>query len=107
MLVMFVLTLLSTSGAGLAQFSPEVPSAMTHDNLQPAGEFANGVQTLRLEIREANWHPDSDGGPALPVLAFGEEGKSPSVPGPLIRVVQGTRVHVSVKNRTLFPAFVH
>lgn len=106
-LVLFVLTLLATSGACLAQFSPDVPRAITHDNLQPAGEFANGVQTLRLEIREASWHPDSDTGPTLPILAFGEEGKSPSVPGPLIRVPQETRVHVSVKNSTLFPAFVH
>ena len=94
-LVLFVLALLSTSAACLAQFSPEVPRAMTHDNLQPAGEFSNGVQTLRLEIREASWHPDSDSGPPLPILAFGEEGKSPSVPGPLIRVTQGTRIHVS------------
>jgi FtsP/CotA-like multicopper oxidase with cupredoxin domain len=106
-LAVIVLMWLSTPGASFAQFTPDVPRAITHDNLHPAGEFANGVLTLRLEIREASWHPDAESAPPLPVLAFGEEGKSPSVPGPLIRVLQGTRLHVSVKNRTLFPAFVH
>jgi manganese oxidase len=95
------------SQGSLAQATPDIPRALTHDNLQPAGGLAGGVLTLRLEIREASWHPDAEDGPALPVLAFAEEGNSPSVPGPLIRVAQGTRLHVTVKNRTLLPAFVH
>ena len=90
-----------------AETAPAIPTAVTHDNLQAAGHIAGEVLSLRLEIREASWHPDADAGPALPVLAFAEEGKLPSVPGPLIRVTQGTRLHVTVTNRTLLPAFVH
>jgi FtsP/CotA-like multicopper oxidase with cupredoxin domain len=90
-----------------AESAPAIPTAVTHDNLQPAGELAGGILTLRLEIREVSWHPDGDEEPALPVLAFSEEGKSPSVPGPLIRVGEGTHLHVTVTNKTLLPAFVH
>src|SRR5215469_6595166 len=90
-----------------AETAPAIPTAVTHDNLQSAGQLAGGVLSLRLEIREANWHPDADDGSALPVLAFAEEGNLPSVPGPLIRVPEGTRLHVTVTNMTLLPAFVH
>lgn len=102
-----VVAWLSIAGATFAQGGRNLPRAETHDNLRAAGDLANGVLTLRLEIREASWHPDSEAGPSLPILAFGEEGRAPSVPGPLIRLTQGTRVRVSVRNRTLFPAFVH
>lgn len=90
-----------------AETAPAIPTAVTHDNLEPAGQLTGGVLSLRLEIREAHWHPDGDEGPALPVLAFSEEGQSPSVPGPLIRVAEGTRLHITVTNKTLLPAFVH
>lgn len=105
-LTIFVACLM-TSVSASDQAHSQVPVATTHDNLQPAGALADGVLTLHLEIREAKWHPDADDGPALPILAFAEEGKDPSVPGPLVRVTQGTRLHVTVKNGTLLPAFVH
>jgi len=50
------------------------------------GVSAETAPAIPIEIREASWHPDGDEGPPPPVLAFREEGKSPSVPGPLIRV---------------------
>jgi hypothetical protein len=65
-----------------AETAPAIPTAFTHDNLQPAGQLSAGVLSLRLEIHEASWHPDADEGPALPVLAFSEEGKSPVFPVP-------------------------
>ena len=44
----------------------------------------------------------------MPVFAFAEEGKNPSIPGPMIRVQQGTRIKVSVKNTLVFfPVFLH
>jgi manganese oxidase len=91
-----------------ANDAPEIPRIVTHDNTEASGKLENGVLTLRLEIREGEWHPDADDGPGMPIFAFAEEGKSPSIPGPMIRVPQGTRVKVSVKNATLFfPAFLH
>ena len=53
------------------------------------------------------WTPDADDAPILPILAFGEEGKAPSIPGPMLRIPQGTRIHAIVRNTLLFPAFVH
>ena len=55
--------------------------------------------TIRLEAREGEWHPDGDTDPGLTVLAFGLEGGPVQIPGPLIRVVEGTEVHAFVRNR--------
>src|ERR1700693_6277841 len=91
-----------------ANDAPEIPRIVTHDNTEASGKLEDGVLTLRLEIREGEWHPDAEDGPGMPILAFAEEGKSPSIPGPMIRVPQGTRVKVSVKNTILFiPVFLH
>ncbi len=45
------------------------------------------------------WHPSADDGPGFEVAAFGEVGEQPSVPGPLIRVPEGTSVSITVANR--------
>jgi manganese oxidase len=101
--------LMATAVAGAsANDAPEIPRIITHDNTEAAGKLEDGLLTLRLEIREGEWHPDADDGPAMPIFAFAEQGKSPSIPGPMIRVPQGTSIKVSVKNATLFfPAFLH
>lgn len=69
-----------------------------NDNQTPAGVLRDGVLTLRLEAREGEWHPDRDSDPGLVVRAFAEEGKPSLVPGPLIRVPEGTTVHAFVRN---------
>jgi FtsP/CotA-like multicopper oxidase with cupredoxin domain len=69
-----------------------------NDNRTPAGTVRNGVLTIRLEIRQGEWHPDGDTDPSLVVRAFAEEGKPASVPGPLIRVPEGTEIHAFVRN---------
>ena len=38
------------------------------------------------------WHPDGDADPGIVVPAFGEEGKPSLVPGPLVRVPEGTEI---------------
>lgn len=43
-----------------------------------------------MEVREDGWHPDRDADPALVLHAFGEAGKPPAIPGPLIRVPEGS-----------------
>jgi hypothetical protein len=67
-----------------------------NDNRTPAGTMANGVLTVRLEVREGEWHPDRDTDPGLTVRAFAEVGKTASIPGPLIRVPEGTEIHAFV-----------
>jgi manganese oxidase len=76
-----------------------------NDNREPAGELHGGVLTLRLVARNGTWHPE---GPAsnLAVAAWGEEGRPLQNPGPLIRVPQGTEVHVSVRNALATPLTV-
>jgi hypothetical protein len=69
-----------------------------NDNRTPAGTMANGVLTVRLEVREGEWHPDRDTDPGLLVRAFAEFGKTASIPGPLIRVPEGTEIHAFVRN---------
>jgi len=69
-----------------------------NDNRTGAGTLSGNVLTVRLEAREGEWHPDGDKGQSIMVRAFGESGKSLSIPGPLIRVVEGTEIHAFVKN---------
>jgi FtsP/CotA-like multicopper oxidase with cupredoxin domain len=69
-----------------------------NDNRLPAGSLRNDILTIRLEARSGDWHPDRDSDPGLVVRAFGEEGKQPQIPGPLIRVPRGTVVHASIRN---------
>jgi FtsP/CotA-like multicopper oxidase with cupredoxin domain len=73
---------------------------VVHDNRRPAGTLADGVLTIRLEARMGQWFPDGDGRPGLTVKAFAEEGGPLQVPGPLVRVPEGTEVHAVVHNRT-------
>jgi manganese oxidase len=69
-----------------------------NDNRSPAGALRDGVLTLHLEAREADWRPDRDDEPGLTIRAFAEVGKRASVPGPLIRVPEGTEIRASVTN---------
>lgn len=72
--------------------------AVANDNRVPAGLLKNGTLTIRLTMREVAWYPDGPQGCGLRVHAFAEDGKSPRVPGPLIRVKVGTEVRVILRN---------
>jgi len=69
-----------------------------NDNRTPAGTLRDGTLTVRLEAREGEWHPDRDTDPGVVIRAFAEPGKPLQIPGPLIRVVEGTTIHAIVKN---------
>ena len=85
----------------------DLSPVVTHDNIKPAGQMKDAVLTLHLEIKEGAWHPDADDAPGIPVLTIAEEGSAPSIPGPMIRVPEGTRVHAFFKNTQLFPIVLH
>ena len=80
---------------------------LTNDNRQPAGRLKAGVLTLRMEAREGEWYPDGPNGARRIVAAFAEEGKPLQNPGPLIRVVAGTEVHVTLRNSLGVPLTLH
>jgi FtsP/CotA-like multicopper oxidase with cupredoxin domain len=91
------IVILVTSASAVPHGSSPV-RAGANDNRRAAGTFRNGVLTVALEAREATWYPDGDQLPGTSVEAFGEVGKTPSVPGPLLRVPAGTEIRASLKN---------
>ncbi len=74
------------------------PTIAANTNEVPAGRLAGGVLTLRLVVQAGRWYPEGEHGPAIPVQAFGEEGRAPQIPGPMIRVPEGTEIRVAVRN---------
>ena len=79
-----------------ADASASLERIAVNDNRVAAGALEGTTLTLRLE---GEWHPDADTDPGLPVRAFGVEGGALQIPGPLIRVREGTDVRVFVRNR--------
>ena len=80
-------------GAGAAR-------AAVHQNRTSAGRMAGTTLRLDLDIVESAWAPEGNEAPALPILAFAERGKQPLVPGPLVRVPQGTVVVLTLRNQS-------
>ena len=80
---------------------------VVNQNRIPAGTLTSGSLSVHLEIREGVWHPESEDGPQLFVQAFGETGKPPQIPGPLLRVPLGTTVHATVSNQLEVKALVY
>lgn len=84
-----------------------LPKIDANDNRVPAGQMNANVLTLRLELRKGQWFPRGETDPSYEVFSFAEEGKPLQTPGPMIRVPQKSRVHVSVHNSLLTTVYVH
>ena len=95
-LVAVVLAASSFHGADRHSTVPE--RAAINDNRTSAGTLRDGVLSVHLEVREVDWRPDRDTDPGLVVRAFAERGRRASVPGPFIRVREGTTIHARVSN---------
>ncbi|HEU5303087.1 MAG TPA: multicopper oxidase domain-containing protein, partial [Gemmatimonadales bacterium] len=97
-----VLALLSGGGvehvASSTGVAPDFPLVLPNDNRSPAGRLSRDTLELHLVVGMAVWRPEADSGPTIQVAAFGEEGKSPQVPGPLVRVRAGTTITATVRN---------
>lgn len=76
-----------------------LPIVHANDNRTSAGRMRGDTLALELEVRRATWRPEADSGPSLEVAAFGEAGRDPEIPGPLIRVPTGTLITATVANR--------
>jgi len=81
-----------------------VARVQANPNRDPGGVLADGVLTINLEIREGEWFPESEHGPSVKVFALAEKGRPAQIPGPMIRVRQGTTIHLRLQN--LIPAAV-
>ena len=78
--------------------APRIERVRINDNRTTAGVLRGSELTLRLEARLGEWRPDGDDKKGAVIQAFGETGKAPRIPGPMIRVPAGTRVSVSIRN---------
>lgn len=70
----------------------------TNDNREAAGHLVGGTLAIRLDARTGQWFPDGDDKPGLTVNAFGVDGGPLQVPGPMIRVPEGTEIRATIRN---------
>src|SRR4051812_26321211 len=75
----------------------DLPVADANDNRRPAGAQRGRTLEVTLVAREALWYPTRST-PAMQIQAFSEGEALPSIPGPLLRVREGTTVTVTVRN---------
>jgi len=96
------LLLVPLAVVAIALQSSAVPAPIAvvraNDNRTPAGRLENGVLEIHLVLGMARWYPESPDGPFVDVPAFAEEGGTPTIPGPLIRVPTGTTIEATVRN---------
>ncbi|MDT8341716.1 MAG: multicopper oxidase domain-containing protein [Longimicrobiales bacterium] len=83
-----------------------LPLVQPNRNIRPAGVVRDGVREIALEVMRSDWRVETPAGPGLKVAAVAEEGALPSIPAPLIRVSEGTRVRVRIHNRLPAPVTV-
>lgn len=83
----------------LPQPTAGVPRAAANENSAAAGAVVNNVLTIAIDVVESAWHPEGLDDPDVPIFAFVEAGKAPQVPGPLVRVRQGTSVRLVLRSR--------
>lgn len=83
------------SGLGAA---PDLPRVVPNDNRVAAGSRHGDTLSLQLDVGMARWFPEADSGPHVDAAVFFERGRAPQVPGPLIRVPQGTIITVTLRN---------
>jgi len=83
----------------LVSMAPSAAGALTtNDNTRPAGRFEENVLNVRLVADIGSWRPNGPQGTPIEIAAFGEEGADLSIPGPLIRVREGTTVALTLRN---------
>lgn len=83
---------------GASRAVPPLPGVVANDNRAPAGHRHGDTVEVRLVVMQAEWRPEGEAGPTITVAAFGEEGKAPSIPGPLLRVRAGTIIAATIRN---------
>ena len=100
-------TLLGCCGTVPAQAVSEERRIETNSNQVPGGILVHSVLTIDLEIREGEWFPEDEHGPSIKVFALAEKGKPAHIPGPMIRVPQGTNIHLIVHNLIAKDVSIH
>ena len=94
------------SASAIAQ-APPADEIVANQSRTAAGKLANGALNVQLELRTGAWRPEADDGPQLFVQAFGESERAAQIPGPMLRMPEGTRVHATVANKLKMKATVY
>jgi FtsP/CotA-like multicopper oxidase with cupredoxin domain len=82
-------------------------TARWNDNDRAAGVVRGNVRTVSLEVVRTVWMPGPATGRTVPVFAFAEAGRRASIPGPMLRLVAGTELRVSLRNRLDREVVIH
>ena len=69
-----------------------------NDNRRASGTMRGDTLFVQLDVRRARWYPESPTGAYVDAPVLGEVGRAPQVPGPLIRVREGTLIVARVTN---------
>ena len=86
-------------GFSLSAQSPKTPAEVVpNDNRTAAGVVRDGVLQVKLEVGYGVWYPDGHQASGIVVQTFSEAGQAPRIPGPLLRIATGTRVHAVIHN---------
>ena len=78
--------------------STEIPLVQANDNRTPAGILSNDTLKISMTVAMARWYPEAADGPHIDVAALSENGEAPTIPGPLIRVAEGTVISATMTN---------
>lgn len=100
-------TLAGLCGIVRGQPASELQRIQTNSNLISAGTLADGVLTIDLEVRGGEWFPEDEHGQSVKVFALAEKGKPAQIPGPMIRVRQGTVIHLHLQNLVSPTVVIH
>lgn len=96
---MLPILVISSGIQAAPRLAADLPMARFNDNWKSAGRLAGNVLRVELELRWVDWRPLGPDQPGGRVMAFGEAGQPARVPGPMLRVRQGTVVSATVSNR--------
>ena len=94
----FALVLAATVVIASPPTPDEAPRVTANDNRVPGGTLVRDTLHIALVLQRAEWYPEAENGPHVTVEAFGEAGKAPTIPAPLIRVREGTIIRATVRN---------
>jgi manganese oxidase len=95
------------NGTAVDESATSLPLILWNDNEKSGGRLEGKRFAIDLEVVRAEWRylgPESQG---TEVLAFGEAGRAPLNPGPLIRVPLGAQLSITIRNPLDRPLVVH
>lgn len=83
---------------GFIDASGAARNVLANGNTRAAGRLNGAELSVSIVADNGTWRPSGPTGPATEVAAFGEESGDLSIPGPMIRVREGTSIAMTIRN---------